>query len=605
MSSQHSIMKKAGVVLAALILVGLVSGAAYAQATGSPEFEVYASENVVEPGEETTVPITFENEGQVTEEGDEAEEAAVTEARGVTAELDSGDAPISVDSGEAQIGSVPQEQTTTESFDVTVDGDATPGTYELPVEFTYTYTPEVDGDEEADEVTETTTETVEIEIDESSRFEIESATSDANVGDSGDSTLDITNTGPDDASEAVVTLSAPDGTLDIPSQSTDIYIGDWDAGETQAIDFTTELSDDALAQEYTIEATVDYVDESGNDQTSPALRTGLPTGEQQDFSVNNVQSDLWVGEDGAVTAEITNEGPNQADNVVLLLEDGGDEQLDILGDLGGEGPSVGLGENVESQETQYAVGNLDAGESAQFEFPLAVSSEADAGPREAEVTTRYRTPAGDVQTSDPFDMSVEIADERDIFTVGSSDLDADVETDDTVVDDEEEAGEATFESGETDTMAIEVTNDYDQTLTNVRAQTFTDDPLSIDDDEVFIPEIEPGETEVLQFDLEVEEEADPQSYPVEIDFQYDDEDDTDQLSDTYQVPVTVGEPADDGLLWVTVIVVGLIVLLAALAWWFRDDIREQYDSLRDQDDLQEEDSATQDTSQEENSTEQE
>jgi uncharacterized membrane protein len=160
-----------------------------------------------------------------------------------------------------------------------------------------------------------------------------------------------------------------------------------------------------------------------------------------------------------------------------------------------------------------------------------------------------------------------------VFIVERNVTEADVnaETDD-------ETTEDTFDPGATDTLEIAVTNDYDQTLSNVRAQTFTNDPLSIDDDEVFVPEIEPGETEMLEFDLEVEEGADPQTYPVEMDFQYDDEDDSDQLSDTYRVPVTVAEAEDGGLGWLLVIV-GAIALLTAIVWWFRDDVREWYHSL--------------------------
>lgn len=578
-------MGKRGVVLLLLIVTIIFSGAAYAQATGSPDFEVYTPDNVVSTGEETSLPVTLENEGQITDEGEAGEEATVTEARGVTAELESGDAPISVDSGEVQIGSVQQGQTATESFDITVDGNATPGTYELPLSLTYSYTPEADGDDEADEITTTEATTVEIEIDESSQFEIGGATSGVSAGESAESTIDITNTGPNDASEAVVTLDAPDSNLAITSQSTDIYIGEWGAGETQAIDFTTELDEDALPQDYTIYATVEYLDASDNEQSSRQLRTGIPTSEGQGFSVDSVESDLWVGEDGEVVGEITNEGPNQVDNVVLLLGDGGGgEELDILGDLGGEGPSVGLGENVEPRESQYAIGSLDSGESAGFSFPLAVSSEAEPGPREVEVTTRYRTLGDDVQTSDPLDLSVEIGEERDVFTVESQEPETDDETEETEI---EATDEATFEPGQTGTLEIAVTNDHDETLTNVRAQTFTNDPLGIAEDEVFIPEIEPGETEVLQFDLEVAEGADPQSYPVEIDFQYDDETSTDQLSDTYRTPVTVTEPADDGLSWALIVLLGVVVLLAALAWWFRDEIREQYVALREEDDLAE------------------
>lgn len=572
-------MGKRGVVLGILILSVTVSGIAFAQAEGSPAFEAYAPDNTVSPGEETGLTVTFENQGEITAEGEANEEAAVTEARGVTAELDSGSAPITVTTDTARLGTVREGSTATQSFDVTVDGDASPGTYEVPVELEYAYTPEVDGDDEADEVTTTETVTVELVVDEGSQFEIEGATTDAVVGDSGDSTIDITNTGPDDASQAVVTLDAPDTNVDITSQSEQIYVGDWDAGETQAINFVTELSDDALPQDSTVHATVEYRDENDNDRTSRELRTAIATGEQQAFSIDDVESELYVGEDGQVAGQVTNEGPNEAENVVLLLGDGGGgEALDVLGDIGGD-PGVGLGENVDARESQVSVGSLEPGESAEFEFPMAVSSEAEPGPRQVEVTTRYRNGAGDVRTGDPLDMSVDVAEEREIFTVetNQSRSDANAGSNETDGAADGTAGDA-FDPGTTETLEVAVTNDYDQTLTNVRAQTFVDDPLTISDGEVFIPELEPGETTVLEFDVEVADGADPQTYPVEMDFQYDDEADSGQLSETYRVPVTVTEAEDDGLGWL-IVVIGVIALLVAVIWWFRDDIREWYGSF--------------------------
>ncbi|WP_336361963.1 COG1361 S-layer family protein [Halalkalicoccus salilacus] len=545
------------------------------QAEGSPEFEVYAPDNTVSPGEETSISITLENRGDVNTGGNEAGERVVTEARGVTAEAEPGDAPITVNTGTQQLGSIQQGSTATQTVDITVDGDASPGTYEVPIELTYTYTPETDGGTETDEVTTTETVTTEIVVDESSQFEIEGATSDVAVGSSGESTIDITNTGPDDASEAVVTLEAPDSNLSIVSQNNQIYIGDWAAGETEAINFVTELSDDALPQDYTIYATVEYLDENGNEQTSRELRTGLATDTEQTFSVDNVQSDLWVGEDGRVTAEVTNEGPNEAENVVLLLaeEGSGSGQAGILSGLGGDDSEIGLGDAISARETQYSVGSLDPGESATVEFPLAVSSEAEAGQQAVAVTTRYRTPTGDVETSAPIDMTLDIREEREIFSVETNQSAADANSTNS-----SESTATAFNPGTTESLELVVTNDYDQTLTNVQAQTYVDDPLTISDGEAFIPELEPGETAVLEFDLEVASGADSQMYPVEIDFQYADEDDSGQLSETYRVPVTVTEAEDDGPGWLIAVVL-VLLLLAAIAWWFRDDIRTWYGSL--------------------------
>jgi hypothetical protein len=534
-------------------------------AEGSPAFEAYAPDNTVFPGEETGISVTFENQGDIDEEGPDAAEAAVTEARSVTAEMDADDAPIAVRTGTAFLGTVPGGSSTSETFEIVVDGDAEPGTYDVEIDLDYTYTPEIDeAGQPADDETDSESVEVEIEVEEPSQFEIDDAEADVLAGQRGDATVDITNTGPDDASEAVVTLEAPDANVDIPSQSQRVYVGDWDEDDTEEIEFLVELSEDALAQEYTIQATVEYLDENDNERTSRELRTGFETDAEQSFTIDDVQSDLWVGEDGRITGQVTNEGPNTAGNVVVILEDD-DQEIDVGGVLEDGGPTIGLGENVHPRETQSSVGTLEPDQIATFDFPLAVSSEAEAGERQIELTVRYRDAGDDVRTSDPIDAGIEINEERDVFGVESGD--PEVDEDDT-----------TFDPGETGTLEIAVTNEYDGTLTNIRAQTFTDDPLDIDDDQAFIPELEPGETVVLQFDLDVQDGADPRTYPVEIDFQYDDEDDSDQLSSTYRVPVTVTETEEDdiGLL---LLVAGLLVVLVVAGWWFRDELREWFRSL--------------------------
>ena len=66
--------------------------------------------------------------------------------------------------------------------------------------------------------------------------------------------------------------------------------------------------------------------------------------------------------------------------------------------------------------------------------------------------------------------------------------------------------------------------------------------LTSSDDEAFIDRLESGETETITFAISAGGSALSKSYPVSLDFQYDDADGDTLLSDTYQVPVTVEEP---------------------------------------------------------------
>jgi len=86
--------------------------------------------------------------------------------------------------------------------------------------------------------------------------------------------------------------------------------------------------------------------------------------------------------------------------------------------------------------------------------------------------------------------------------------------------------------------------------------------LSVDTDEAFIAELDPGESQQLAVDVSVDESADQRAYPLEVDVRYDDETDEDLLSQVYQVPITAGEPPDDnGWLPSFVSLVGLAVIL--------------------------------------------
>ncbi|MDR5674459.1 S-layer protein [Halalkaliarchaeum sp. AArc-CO] len=397
------------------------------------------------------------------------------------------------------------------------------------------------------------------------RYQVVDVDHDVAVGDDGVLEIELRNDGPRDVTEASVTVSAGDQAIvfgsgtagetitagDLTFQpegpgspTSEAFVGEWEAGESITLSYRSGATDDALEREYTVDVTVESRDADDNDLTPRSRTIGLRPLPEQSFAVGDVESSLYVGEDGTLEGTVTNTGERTVENVVVLYDS----------DLA----------NLFPRETQYAVGSLEPGESAEFQYRIGVSRDAEAGPRQLELTTRYRNHRGEVRLSDATDVFATVQPQRDEFTLRPA--------------------EATLEPGETTRIEIDIENTYDETLRNVRAKLFTNSPLSSDDDEAFLTEIAPGETETIVFEVSASGGAVAKTYPVSIDFRYDDERDQTRLSDTYRVPVEVVEPAEPLVpLWLIL----LVLVLAALAGWRyrdrlpdREQLREEWERRR-------------------------
>ncbi len=80
----------------------------------------------------------------------------------------------------------------------------------------------------------------------------------------------------------------------------------------------------------------------------------------------------------------------------------------------------------------------------------------------------------------------------------------------------------------------------------MNAKVYADDPISTGDDEAFVSSLAPGETETIAFSFAATGSALSKTYPVSMDFQYDDTDGETKLSDYYQVPLAVHESGGSG-----------------------------------------------------------
>ena len=539
--------------IGAVVLFGILTGglAVHAADGSEPEIEVFLPENIVAPGEETTVDLEIRNAVGPEDDESDAGETPTTQARDVTIRLRGEDTPVTVKTNETPLPQLDEQALLTEDFTIAVDEDAEPGTYELTAEVEYVFTDE--GETERDR---SVTLPVIVQVEEQARFAADEVDSSLVVGDRGTVAVNLTNTGVENASDAVVQFAAPDTDTELIAPTADEsavdveaseeFVGEWAQGETETVTAAVDVAPEAIPRSYPITMTVSFRDDDGVEQASREIRVGAATAPEQRLTMEHLNSTLRVGEEGVVTGTVRNTGPNEMRNIVLIVDDDSDMFPAVPGD-----ESVGRIGGVVPLEFQQSIGTLPVNETAEISFRYAAGREAEPGDRLIEFDVRYRNQADERRlTEETLDAPIAIAPQRDEFRIT--------------------AVNQTYTPGSGAQLTLNITNIRDETFTDIEANTFANDPLSVgDNDEAFIPELAPGETTTVQFDIAVASTAAPQSYPLRLDFRYDDERGSSQLSDTYRVPISVTE-AEDGLPgWVFVGGAMLLLGVIAAAWGLR------------------------------------
>ncbi|WP_226023076.1 COG1361 S-layer family protein [Halomicrobium salinisoli] len=356
------------------------------------------------------------------------------------------------------------------------------------------------------------------------QFTVVETDSDVAVGDRGTYNLTLRNDGPATANDATVRLTSQNADVTLgEAESGSRYVGEWATGETRTVSFDLTAAENAQRQEYALSAAVDYEDDAGNAGSVEGISVGVRPAPEQSFAVRNVSSTLSVGDDGRLTGELVNTGDQPVDDVVLQWS--GEQQ------------------NVNPTETEYAVGSLDAGEAAEFDFGVEISEGAEAGPRQFSLTAEYDDADGDQRSSDSLNLRREVAPDTDEFDVAIQSAD--------------------LTPGSSSTIEVRIENADDETLTDISAKMFANDPITTNDDEAFIEELAPGESRNVTFGVSAGQGALAKTYPLSMDFQYQESDGDTVTSDTYNVPVQV--QSDDGGSGSSLIAVGIAALVGVLA----------------------------------------
>ncbi len=502
-----------------------MSGTVAGDVRGGPDLDATLSDNSVTPGEDTTLEVTLSNAGRVIEANPQNPSLTdrVTAARSLTAEMASGFAPIEVRTGKQAVGTLSDDRSATVSFDISVDDDADPGTYRVPVEVEYTdtiYIDEDDGDEA--ELTRRETLYVSLEIEAGAQVSVLNVSTQSRVGSTGEATITVKNTGTATASETKLNVESLNSGLEFGDSTTaSRTLGDWQPGETRNISYGVSISDEASPHPYSVDLTAIYRDENGIRTTSETRSIAIRPNPEQSFVISDVSSNLSVGAEGTLRGTVVNTGKATVSNGVVQF--------------------VSDKETVTPLETDSPVGELEPGQSSQFAIPLEISESAEAGDKQYTLSVRYRDQDGDERVSDTFDV---------VQAVGPDDPEFALSTNGT-----------TITAGETTEIEVTVRNNGNERLTDISANVFADDPVGTVDDEAFISSLEPGESTVVTFSVSASGGALAKDYPLSIDFQYDKPNGDSKISDTYKIPLSVQQPDDDGGLPIGLILVGVVLVV--------------------------------------------
>ena len=511
---------------------GVFAGAATGQVTqGEPELNGYLPDDEVAPGTESDFVVRVQNDAHVRSG---AATEAVTTARAVSVEI-TDEGPFDVRTGRTPIGPIPDGSLSSAEFRVTVPEDLDPGTYDIRVRIRYSVTnrQSSSGDQR---LTRSARETFEVTVTDDALFAVGNVTTDAQPGTTGEAEIELENVGSATAHGTTATITGGGG-VTVDGGQAEAFLGDFDPGETRTVGVDVEVARATLGGEKPIEAAFEYADENGIERADPRTATGRITPlAAQSFGIEALEDTLSVGYDGRISGRVRNDGPTAITDGVLVIEPASDSLV--------------------IEEERVALSELAPGETDAFEFPTDVSGQTDPGPRQVRFSLEYSNGGRETTTVGPVSERVAVDPQRNAFTV---------------------SGEAVrVTQGGSAELSLDLTNERPETLRNVNAKLYADSPLSTTNDETFLNELEPGESGEIRFNLAAAGSAMPNTYRIELDFQYDTERGDTVLSRTYQHPVEVTERADDGddgpspLLVGGAVIVALVLVAAGIRWRRRD-----------------------------------
>jgi hypothetical protein len=537
--------QRISILLCACLLLGAATpAAADSTVIGEPNITVSTPEPVVEATSTQSVQVVLINDGNLQKGKRASFEQEVQRAKNVQVEIqdNSIDAPIEIKSGKQTIGSISDGQRVPVDFRVEV-GDADPGTYEIPVVIEYSHTRVVSFSQLDDTDRQTRSQEVirdvVIEVEDKPQFAVTRVGGDSIVaGDNSEVQYLIENTGTNTATDTEATFTTTTegtffGKASSPSQTTARSLGSLEPGEDTTISVQMGAAENADNGTYPVPVTVEYENNIGIIETADPARANFTVQSARSFKISDVQlTNFRVDEQEAkMQAEITNEGPAPAQNVVVRVDAQNQLPLTVI-------------------SGEAAVGDLAVGESAEVSFTVNIPEEAEHGSISVPLALEYENSAGDVlQPTTPLRQRVTIDEERDRFRVVGTN--------------------ATVTPGGTGELTTTIEYTGNNTVTNANIKLFTNDPLSSSDDGAYLGTVAPGETVTATFRVSASDTALTKEYTSAVEVRYDEPDGDTRFTGSLTIGVPVSAADSGGLPLIPAFAISAIILVSGAVVVYR------------------------------------
>ena len=254
---------------------------------------------------------------------------------------------------------------------------------------------------------------------------------------------------------------------------------------------------------------------------------------------NDPQFELTRADDTQLRADETSLFPVTVENT------GGKAAEDVAVSLSSQSPEIRFGSGTGAVSR---IDSLKPGETTEVTYEVTVGSGAPARLYNLNAHATYTDKQGIDGRDEDLSVGARVAPQRNDFNVAVED--------------------STVAVGSARLVAVTVTNNRDQRLTDIQASLGTSAPLDSDDDDGYIESLDPGESATVTFGLSATTDANPKTYAAALDFSYEDERGISRMSETYQLPVDV--TTDDGVQLLSIIpFAGGGLLLAGTAVYAR------------------------------------
>ncbi len=246
------------------------------------------------------------------------------------------------------------------------------------------------------------------------------------------------------------------------------------------------------------------------------------------------QFELTRADDTQLRADETSLFPVTVENT------GGKAAEDVAVSLSSQSPEIRFGSGTGAVSR---IDSLKPGETTEVTYEVTVGSGAPARLYNLNAHATYTDKQGIDGRDEDLSVGARVGPQRNDFNVAVED--------------------STVAVGSTRLVAVTVTNNRDQRLSDIQASLGTSAPLDSDDDDGYIASLDPGESATVTFGLSATTDANPKTYAAALDFSYEDERGISRMSETYQLPVNV--ETDDGMQLGSISPLVIVVLLAAAA----------------------------------------